>query len=140
MGVNAYVDVREDTTIPVLEVPQGSLENHLARLERTRRERDGSEVEAALRGLREAAARPGSSDSNLMPHFIRRAAPTRPSARCAASSGASSASTASPSGAEEAVGRADASGLSGNTDGGGSFVSRASRPRSAMTRQRDAKR
>jgi methylmalonyl-CoA mutase N-terminal domain/subunit len=31
-------------------------------------------VEAALKGLREAAARPGSSDSNLMPHFIRSAA------------------------------------------------------------------
>ena len=54
VGVNAYVDVREDTTIPVLEVPQGSLENHLApRLERTRRERDGSEVAATC----EASAR-----------------------------------------------------------------------------------
>jgi methylmalonyl-CoA mutase N-terminal domain/subunit len=58
----------------VLDVPAGSLENHLARLERTRRERDAGEVEAALRGLREAAARPGSSDANLMPHFIRCAA------------------------------------------------------------------
>jgi methylmalonyl-CoA mutase, N-terminal domain len=74
VGVNAYVDQREDTTIPVLDVPAGSLENHLARLERTRRERDAGEVETALRGLREAAARPGSSDSNLMPHFIRCAA------------------------------------------------------------------
>jgi methylmalonyl-CoA mutase N-terminal domain/subunit len=74
VGVNAYVDQREDTTIPVLDVPAGSLENHLARLERTRRERDAGEVEAALRGLREAAARPGTSDSNLMPHFIRGAA------------------------------------------------------------------
>ena len=74
VGVNSYVDAREETPIPVLEVPPGSLENHLARLERTRRERDGGEVEAALRGLREAAARPGSSDSNLMPHFIRCAA------------------------------------------------------------------
>ena len=62
------------TPIPVLEVPEGSLENHLARLERTRRERDGDEVDAALRGLREAAGRPGSSESNLMPHFIRCAA------------------------------------------------------------------
>jgi len=74
VGVNAYVDTREVTTVPVLEVPAGSLENHMARLERTRRERDAGEVEAALRGLREAAARPGSSDSNLMPHFIRCAA------------------------------------------------------------------
>jgi methylmalonyl-CoA mutase N-terminal domain/subunit len=74
VGVNSYVDQREETRIPVLTVPQGSLENHMARLERTRRERDAGEVEAALRGLREAAARPGSSDSNLMPHFIRCAA------------------------------------------------------------------
>jgi methylmalonyl-CoA mutase N-terminal domain/subunit len=71
VGVNAYVDQREDTTIPVLEVPPGSLENHMARLERTRRERDAAAVESALKGLRDAAARPGSSESNLMPHFIR---------------------------------------------------------------------
>ena len=31
-------------------------------------------VEAALRGLREAASRPGASETNLMPHFIRCAA------------------------------------------------------------------
>jgi methylmalonyl-CoA mutase N-terminal domain/subunit len=74
VGVNAYVDRGEDTTIPVLEVPPGSLENHMARLHRTRRERDATAVETALRGLREAAARPGSSDANLMPHFIRCAA------------------------------------------------------------------
>jgi methylmalonyl-CoA mutase N-terminal domain/subunit len=74
VGVNAYVDQREVTTVPVLEVPAGSLENHMARLVRTRRERDASAVEAALGGLREAAARPGSSDTNLMPHFIRCAA------------------------------------------------------------------
>ncbi|HUG30814.1 MAG TPA: methylmalonyl-CoA mutase family protein [Candidatus Limnocylindria bacterium] len=71
VGVNSYVDTREVTTVPVLEVPPGSFEAHMARLERTRRERDGSAVESALRGLREAASRPGSSDSNLMPHFIR---------------------------------------------------------------------
>jgi methylmalonyl-CoA mutase, N-terminal domain len=71
VGVNSYVDQREVTTVPVLSVPAGSLEGHMARLERTRRERDASEVEAALRGLREAAGRPGSSDANLMPHFIR---------------------------------------------------------------------
>ena len=40
----------------------------------TRRERDAGEVEAALRGLRETAARPESSETNLMPHFIRCAA------------------------------------------------------------------
>ncbi len=74
VGVNSYIDTREVTTVPVLDVPPGSEERHLARLARTRRERDAGEVEAALRGLREAAARPGSSDSNLMPHFIRCAA------------------------------------------------------------------
>jgi methylmalonyl-CoA mutase N-terminal domain/subunit len=31
-------------------------------------------VEAALSGLRDAAARPGKSETNLMPHFIRCAA------------------------------------------------------------------
>jgi methylmalonyl-CoA mutase N-terminal domain/subunit len=74
VGVNAYVDMREETTIPVLAVPPGSFENHMARLERTRRERDAAEVESALGGLREAATRPGSSETNLMPHFIRCAA------------------------------------------------------------------
>src|SRR3712207_1486506 len=53
VGVNAYVDERESTPIPVLDVPPGSLERHLARLERTRRERDATAVESALRGLRE---------------------------------------------------------------------------------------
>jgi methylmalonyl-CoA mutase, N-terminal domain len=71
VGVNAYVDEAEVTPIPVLEVPPGSEERHLARLERTRRERDSEAVGAALAGLREAARRPGSSDDNLMPHFIR---------------------------------------------------------------------
>jgi methylmalonyl-CoA mutase N-terminal domain/subunit len=43
-------------------------------LSRTRRERDAGAVEAALRGLREAATQPESSETNLMPHFIRCAA------------------------------------------------------------------
>jgi len=74
VGVNAYVDEAEITTVPVLAVPPGSLERHLARLERTRRERDPGKVETALRGLGEAASRPGTSDTNLMPHFVRCAA------------------------------------------------------------------
>src|SRR5439155_12302434 len=48
VGVNAYVDQREVTTVPVLDVPPGSLENHMARLERTRRERDAAAVKSAL--------------------------------------------------------------------------------------------
>jgi methylmalonyl-CoA mutase N-terminal domain/subunit len=74
VGANVNVDASEETRVPVLQVPPGSLERHLARLERTRRERDSADVEAALRGLRDAAARPGSSDANLMPHFIGAAA------------------------------------------------------------------
>ncbi|MGZ8514428.1 MAG: acyl-CoA mutase large subunit family protein [Candidatus Limnocylindrales bacterium] len=70
VGINAYADEAERTSIPVLEVPPGSLERHLGRLERTRRARDASAVESALRGLRDAASRPESSDTNLMPHFI----------------------------------------------------------------------
>jgi methylmalonyl-CoA mutase, N-terminal domain len=46
----------------------------MARLERTRRERDSSAVETALAGLRDAASRPGTSETNLMPHFLRCAA------------------------------------------------------------------
>jgi methylmalonyl-CoA mutase N-terminal domain/subunit len=70
VGVNAYVDAAEVTQVPVLQVPPGSLERHLARLERTRRERDAGAVERALRGLRDAARRPESSATNLMPHFV----------------------------------------------------------------------
>ncbi|MBA2299396.1 MAG: methylmalonyl-CoA mutase [Chloroflexi bacterium] len=71
VGVNAYIDENEQTRVPTLAVPPGSEERHLARLERTRRERDASAVESALSGLRDAASRPGTSDTNLMPHFIR---------------------------------------------------------------------
>ncbi len=74
VGVNAYVDENEETAIPVLSVPPGSFEAQMARLERTRLERDGEAVGAALEGLRDAAARPGTSETNLMPHFIRCAA------------------------------------------------------------------
>ena len=70
VGINAYADASEATPIPVLAVPPGSEERHLARLARTRRERDAGAVEAALRGLRDAASRPESSETNLMPHFI----------------------------------------------------------------------
>jgi methylmalonyl-CoA mutase N-terminal domain/subunit len=71
VGVNRYVDPDEVLAVPVLQVPAGSLERHLARLERTRRERDAEAVAAALAGLRDAAARPESSETNLMPYFLR---------------------------------------------------------------------
>ena len=70
VGVNAYVNA-EPIRVPVLSVPEGSQERHLARLARTRAERDPEAVQAALAGLREAASRPASSETNLMPHFIR---------------------------------------------------------------------
>ena len=75
VGINAYVDEAERTTIPVLAVPAGSLERHMARLERTRRERDAGAVEAALAGLREAAARPGieRDEPHAALHPLRRA-------------------------------------------------------------------
>ena len=71
VGVNRFADAEEALAIPLLEVPEASLRGQLARLERTRRERDGEAVAAALAGLREAARRPGSSETNLMPHFLR---------------------------------------------------------------------
>jgi methylmalonyl-CoA mutase, N-terminal domain len=74
VGVNAYVNENEQTPIPVLSVPPGSFEAQMARLERTRRERDAGAVESALAGLRDAASRPGTSETNLMPHFLRCAA------------------------------------------------------------------
>jgi len=74
VGMNSHVDPDEVLAVPLLQVPAGSLERHLARLERTRRERDPGAVAAALSGLREAAAAPESSATNLMPHFLRCAA------------------------------------------------------------------
>ena len=74
VGVNRYADPDEVLAIPLLEVSETSLRAHLARLERTRRERDPEALAVALAGLREAATRPGSSATNLMPHFIRCAA------------------------------------------------------------------
>src|SRR5512140_349324 len=74
VGRNAHVDPDEVLAVPLLRVPDGSLEGHLARLERTRRERDPGAVEGALAGLREAAAARESAGSNLMPHFLRCAA------------------------------------------------------------------
>jgi len=71
VGVNRHVDPDEELEIPLLQVPAESLRRHLDRLDRTRRARDGAAVDAALAGLREAARRPGRSDTNLMPHFIR---------------------------------------------------------------------
>jgi methylmalonyl-CoA mutase N-terminal domain/subunit len=70
VGVNAFADPNEEVAIPLLEVSEESLRQHLGRLERTRRERDGERVAAALGRLRDLAGRPGSSETNLMPALI----------------------------------------------------------------------
>jgi methylmalonyl-CoA mutase N-terminal domain/subunit len=70
VGVNAHVDPDEELTIPVLQVPPGSLERQLARLERVRRERDPELVSASLERLRDVAMRPSSSEANVMPALI----------------------------------------------------------------------
>jgi methylmalonyl-CoA mutase, N-terminal domain len=71
IGVNRHGDPDEELSIPLLEVSEASLRAHLDRLSRVRRERDGEAVAAALAGLRENAGRPGTSATNLMPHFLR---------------------------------------------------------------------
>jgi len=70
IGVNAYADPDEVLAIPLLEVSEASRRAHLARLERTRRERDGERVAAALARLRDQAERPGSSAANVMPALV----------------------------------------------------------------------
>jgi len=71
VGVNGFVDPDEDLAIPLLTVSGESLRRQLARLGRVRSSRDAAAVAAALGGLRDAARRPGTSETNLMPHFIR---------------------------------------------------------------------
>jgi methylmalonyl-CoA mutase N-terminal domain/subunit len=70
VGVNVHVDPDEVLAIPLLQVSEASLRAHLGRLERVRRERNGEAVAAALGRLRDLAARPGSSETNLMPALI----------------------------------------------------------------------
>jgi len=74
VGVNHHADPDEELEIPLLEVAEASLRSQLARLERTRRERDGEAVEAALRRLADLAARPEGSNTNLMPALLECAA------------------------------------------------------------------
>ena len=75
VGVNAYVDESEVTTVPVLSVPPGSLEApHGVAWSGRGGTGTPRRVGSALAGLRDAAGRAESSDTNLMPHFIRCAA------------------------------------------------------------------
>jgi methylmalonyl-CoA mutase N-terminal domain/subunit len=70
VGVNVNADPDEALEIPLLAVSEQSKRAHLGRLERTRRGRDADAVAASLARLRDLAARPGSSDANLMPALI----------------------------------------------------------------------
>jgi methylmalonyl-CoA mutase N-terminal domain/subunit len=70
VGVNVNADPDEVLEIPLLEVSAESERAQLARLERTRRDRDPAAVESTLARLRELAGRPGSSETNLMPALI----------------------------------------------------------------------
>ncbi len=70
VGVNRFADPEEVIAIPLLQVSEASLRTQLARLERTRRERDAVAVEGALARLRDLASRPESSETNLMPALI----------------------------------------------------------------------
>jgi methylmalonyl-CoA mutase, N-terminal domain len=70
VGVNLQADPDEVLEIPLQEVSEESKRRHLARLERTRRERDPEAVKAALDRLRDLANRPGASETNLMPALL----------------------------------------------------------------------
>src|SRR5688572_6691566 len=70
VGVNVHADPDEELAIPLLEVSEESRRRHLARLDRTRRERDGERVAAALARLRDLCSQPGSSETNVMPALI----------------------------------------------------------------------
>ncbi len=70
VGANAHVDPDEALAIPLLEVSDESRRRHLDRLARVRRERDADAVARALAGLRDRAAGPGSSETNVMPALI----------------------------------------------------------------------
>ena len=74
VGVNRHADPGETLAIPLLQVSQVSLRTQLARLERTRRERDPIALKGALARLRDLATRPEGSDTNLMPALIECAA------------------------------------------------------------------
>ena len=65
VGVNAFQDEKE-IEVPIQEIDPEIERIQAERLARVRRERDPERVEAALEGLRQAAA----SGQNTMPHFV----------------------------------------------------------------------
>jgi methylmalonyl-CoA mutase N-terminal domain/subunit len=66
VGVNDFVLEGEEITIPVLKISEEVERRQIERLERVRKERDNSKVQAALDALRKAT----ESDENVMPHVV----------------------------------------------------------------------
>ena len=66
VGVNDYV-IEEKLKVPLLRVDEAGARHQAARLERIRRERDGTKVEATLNAIRDAAKK---DNVNTMPLFI----------------------------------------------------------------------
>ena len=102
VGVNRYADAEEELAIPLLDrVREASLEAQLARLERTRRERDGDGRRGGPRrpARRRPPARARPRRTSCRTSSAART-PTRRSASSAASCATSSGSTASRSRSE----------------------------------------
>ena len=66
VGVNKYVESGEDLAMALLKIDPAVQEQQIARLQRTKRERDGGRVQEALAQLRRAA----QGDDNLMPPIL----------------------------------------------------------------------
>ena len=66
VGVNKYVESGEDLAMALLKIDPAVQERQIARLQRTKRERDGGRVQEALAQLRRAA----QGDDNLMPPIL----------------------------------------------------------------------
>ena len=66
VGVNEYVLEGEDVTIPVLKIDPEVERKQIARLHKTKRERDNKKVQKALDSLRKAS----EGTENVMPHIV----------------------------------------------------------------------
>ena len=66
VGVNGYIDLKEDLSIPILEMDPEGYDRQFNRLQRLRQERDSQRLNDSLESLRSAA----ETDANTMPHII----------------------------------------------------------------------
>jgi len=66
VGVNEFVLEGEDVTIPVLKIDPEVERKQIARLHKTKRDRDNKKVQKALGGLRKAS----EGTENVMPHIV----------------------------------------------------------------------